>query len=498
VIASSLTREVQVIAPLLVVLAVLPVPAFAVTVTRGDWSLSLDGSETANLAYQLDCMSDSGSRCSRDAFRALWKDQLGWTGADEVALQRWHELHARYARSFRLDEPRGSRPYMSMTSVLDVSGKLRTVFLQAPTRAALDHDLRLLVTPSDADALLGVLDGFAPRFHPWFARSAERHLAEFAARFARLLRERGLMDHVVGAAHLYGVPAGRHAVHVHLIAHPLAKAHTNGEQLEDHAVVECLAGEAPEERIDVVLHEVFHFMYFEASATRDVLEQAFLASPDARALAAYNLLNEVLATVLGNALVPKHLLSAAAYAHLLDQPRALYDDPFIAPVARQVVPLVEQRLQARQPLDAAFAADFVAAARQALGARIDSPIPALRTLAIAWDSDSLQPAAEALIGAVRPSSTMSSSPLSDAASVASFADHARVSGVVLVLAAQVPHLASWRDVLGKEALATLTQRAQHEPTFVQQLARPGGASIWLFVARDVPAMQELVARFANN
>jgi hypothetical protein len=469
----------------------------AIVVAHGDWRVSIDASEPANLGYQLDCLSGAMRQCSRDAFLALWKNRLGWSEEDQKSLERWSAVRAHYDRSFALGDD-FTAPFPETPSLLSLHDKVRIAFLQSADRAALDHDLRLVVSPSDADALLALYDRFAKRFHPWFAGAAKKQLAVFGSRFAGLLRRRSVMDHFNASARLYGVPRGPHAVHVHLIAHPATEGSTNGGQIEDHAVVECLDGEDPRERIDVVLHEIFHFMYRLATQTHAAVERAFLDSTDPRALAVYGIVDEALATVLGNALVTKLLVSLDEYRTRIANPLNLYADAFIGPVAKQLLPIVERRLSTGKPLDAAFVAEAVTAAREALGTRIDSPLLALRTMAIAWDGDPLRPAGVVLVRAIRPRVSLDGSPLADDKTIADFGDHARLSGAVLVLKSQLAHLTAWSSVLGKDAQTILADRARRTPAFVQPFARPGGATIWVFVAEDTTSLETLVADFAKD
>ena len=48
--------------------------------------LHVDLKERVNAVYHLACLAGTIS-CTRDAFERFWKDRLGWTDADEAALE---------------------------------------------------------------------------------------------------------------------------------------------------------------------------------------------------------------------------------------------------------------------------------------------------------------------------------------------------------------------------------------------------------------------------
>src|SRR5690606_28573909 len=93
-------------------------------------------------------------------------------------------------------------------------------------------------------------------------------------------------------ASFYGVDTANAMVVLHLIARPAHESSTKGRQIERHAFVEVVQGDAPEKRIDVIMHELAHW-FFRMSPIRPT--DVFFADTDVRTLPAGSIFDEAVA-----------------------------------------------------------------------------------------------------------------------------------------------------------------------------------------------------------
>ena len=454
-------------------------------------SLQVSFSETSNLAYQLDCLSRVSNRCARAPFRAAWK-QLGWTAADDDALRQWKAISDRYDASVTL-EPRPNAPFPFDGRSVHWSEKLRIAETSAGDPAGLARNLGLVVSDDDAQALLAIYGRFAPRFHRWWRAGPARSLAAFASATHRLIATAQLERFDDQVARLYGAPPDEQ-FRIHLVAVPSGRFETHGEQFESHATVEVRPREAPKERVDVVLHETFHVLFRRAAATRQRLEARFAASKDPDALAAWDLLDEALATAIGNGLVAERVHSDQL-AHRLATAEGLYDDPFIDAMAKALIPGLRQRLAEGGTLDERFFDQYLALAHRTLGERLRSPGVILKASAIVCSDDALEPVADSLIDGIKPRSIFFSSPLDAPQTRERLERFPKLPGAVLVTTGALDQLAGWDGVLGATALAKLRARAKQQSSFVERVQCGSGAPVWIFVAPDSGGLAALVKRF---
>lgn len=459
------------------------------SVTGQALTVDLDAAPVPNLTYQLDCLAKL-MPCSTDAYRALWKT-LGWSDDDEQALQRWAELHQRYGGSIRLrDERRGELGYPLDPRGPNVAARLRHAGLIATDLTSFRANLGLLVTPGDADAATRVLERFWPRFEKWWKRKALKQLAPFLQATAALLTRHEVLGLIERAAVFYeaDLPPG-FQLPLHLMLRPGGEGATHGQQLEHHALVEVREGEPPEERIDVVAHELFHYLLASRSTTKAAaLVKAFIDAPAPDSLMALGLLNESVATALGNGLVARQVLPPERFAARLQKPNSLYDDAAIDADAKHLLVPLEQLLRDGKTI---AGPEFVAAQVEAARAGGVTPSSWLRTLQLFFDPE-FADVVEPLRRAVLSNSMWSSSPLAHPQSLASFNESPLLSGVVLVSPTRLAHLASWP--LEQKTRDALVAGAARGAPFIYAVKRGPKAWLWVLVAPDAAAMTALVER----
>lgn len=453
-------------------------------------TIDLDAAPMANLTYQLDCMAKL-MPCSTDAYRALWKD-LGWTDEDERALKRWSDVHQRYQGSIRLrDERRSELGYPLDPRGPNLPVRLRHAGLIATDAASFRAYFGLLAMPEDVDAAEQVLQRFWPRFEKWWAAKALKQLTPFVNATADLLTKKAVLVLIEQAAAFYEaeLPRGFH-LPMHLMFRPAKTGASHGQQLEQHSIIEVVDGEAPEDRVDVVAHELFHFFFASRSALKsEALTKQFLDAPSPDSAMAFGLLNEALATALGNGLVAKQVLPAAKYEAQLKKPRALYNDTAIDADAKHLLDTLEQQMKEGKTISSP---EFVNAQIEAASAGGRSPSVYLRRMQLFQE-----PEFSTLTGVVRSAvptnNVWSNSPLTHPQTIANVNESPFLSGVVLVSPAHLAHLASW-PVFEQGTRDALATEAKHGAPFVYAARRGPKAWLWVLVAPDTATMTQLIER----
>jgi hypothetical protein len=471
-------------------LAVLAPPAQAAPVERRQ-EYVFAARPMANLFYQLDCLAGQ-NHCSRTTYQALWQQKLQWEATDDTMVQRWQALRQRYQRQVGL--PSAITVSMGLPlrfEGLDLWKKARIAALQSEQLNDLPTYLGLVMSPGDTAEALAIMGHFWPRFQAWWRSEAvsevESSLNALAAGFHRYR----LPELIRRASDFYQatLPA-QGALHFHLIYRPALGTGSsfNGEQLENHSLIELRAGTPPESSLDVVIHELCHYLYslspLQAHAD---LVKAFADNFQPHAISGYNLLNEALATAWGNLEAGKAILPGPEFDKKLKTPGAFYNDPFIDPVARAIWPLI-QASDAR--LSPAWVSEYLKRVEQALQGQKQHPVALLRTVALAYDP-SVRNVVPLFQQRLRVASVYGTNSLTAESGRQQLAIYPALSGALFVPRNKLAELDSWQELLGSQHVAQIKKQPG---AFVYGIRRNAKAFIFVFVADQEAQFQELFAQ----
>ena len=176
------------------------------------------------------------------------------------------------------------------------------------------------------------------------------------------------------AARFYAAPLAKGTpIDFDLVVLPGKSEWTSGEQMLAHGVIELLADEKPEARMDVVCHELFHFFFnARTPAQQASLAARFTSSSDPLAVIAYFLLDESVATALGNGVV-NHVVNPPDYAKRSKKELGFYGNHAIDATAKGLLARAKEDPTLGPPLDSPeLVSALVAAAHDAVG---DDPRP---------------------------------------------------------------------------------------------------------------------------
>ncbi|MRG95796.1 hypothetical protein [Polyangium spumosum] len=451
-----------------------------------------------NLVYQLDCMAGRHP-CSRAAYEALWQDELGWDDEDRRTLEAFRESRESWSGRIEPSAKAPTAPLPLPHADRTVAARLAIAGLVSRTPDEHVRFLGLVTSPEGALRAQALVDHFRPRFDRYWEREGRAHCEESAERLAALFQREGLTGHVEALAGFYGadLPDGA-PLHFHLMARPAHRSVDAARQIGGHAVIEMPAGEKPEDRAPVVVHEMLHHLHAAAPDERlAALARAFVETNDPLAPASYAVLDEALATALGTARSLARL-DPGALQKKLAAPLGLYAEPTIDRVAKAALPFLEARLAEGQGLhDPGFAAGFLASVREAFPGGMP-PIAHARPL-VAVVAPGFWPAFHALDGAAMASSlggARASDVLRAPETLNLFAARPHWGGAFFLTHAHIHELARFEPHIGAAAVAAITAEARLTRAFVYSTQKSPGVYRFVFVADDLPSMNDLVRALA--
>lgn len=458
----------------------------------------------ANLTYQLDCVSGVRIHCSQKNLSALWEREFRRTARDSAHLADWARIRSRYEAdvSPAADEGAAPLPLAGRYEGVYLAERMRVAGFQATSAADYGERIQLLALADDAARLRGLVDYFLPRFNEWWRRDAAAAGAPFAARMGELLRDPRVAGRIAEFARFYGVEfAPGETIDFTLLYRPsLHDENTNGQQLGARSLVEFVAGEQPEQRVDVVIHELCHYLFSRLPRERlAALEAGFVAraaAGHASAPAAYNLLDESLATTFGNGIVIRAFMTPAAYDSMLAQQGSLYANPLIDGGAKATLRWIEPWLaQGRTIDDPAFAPRYVAALDSAFGARLQAPGAYLNHMVGVLDrfDASVQTVVRRIF---RPSSSYTGeSVCCDAAALSDYRSKPGLNALIVVLPEHLAALAE-QEVISRAQTDEIQTRVRAEGGAVYAFRRSSTAFTYVVAAPSSEHAEALLRQLA--
>lgn len=482
----------RLILPLLLMLSACSPPATAAVAppTRYD----LRALPLGNLFYQLDCLAGQGY-CSEGNYRQLWQS-LGWDDADAGRLQQWQQLKARYSRQVQLARQGDGYALPPRFDGVRLWDKVRQAAFNATDAQSLAVQLAAVMRPQDAEQLASLLLSFDTRFEGWWQAQGRIQAEKGAQAFAQLLQQQRLPQLIEQAGRFYHARLSDQSVLAfNFLARPDAGGdHFNGEQVENQSLIELRETGPATANLDVALHEFCHYLYARGDSTDEkALIGRFARENRSDAIGAYNLLNEVLATAIGNGLAGR-LLDPDRFNKALTTAGGFYDDAAIDPLAKAVYTRVEQALEQNESLyDESFLSAYLALARQTLGERLSQPQLLLRTMALAYEGADLAEVQQTLQRRLRAGAIWGANAL-DANARSLFEGFSALSGVLLLKPEQRQRLQEWESLLGKTAVAEIQQPT---PPFIYGIRRNPASYVFVLVASNPVEFTRLIETLAT-
>ncbi len=307
-----------------------------------------------NLAWQLDTLSGHSNTKAKD-YTDLWRHDLAWSSEDAQQLERWSVLHSRY-RGAKTENRNGKSPYPPnygrfYGTAVSRDAAFRIAALDAPDLATLRSKYEELCGRACAGRFVGILRHFWPRFSDWWQHEGLTTASKLVPQIVSKTSDSDLGNVCQSAIALTNaqVPA-RATVALDLAIHPKKYlTNTTATVLEGHLLIEVVddpkIGAPP---LATAIHEFTHHFYDLAPRPDHVrLIERFLQRPEPYSMAAYSILNEVVAASV-QLLAEKKSRSLEDFNGFASKDDNIYFDPFISKVVRLTSPLIEQRIAASQ------------------------------------------------------------------------------------------------------------------------------------------------------
>jgi hypothetical protein len=182
--------------------------------------LHVDVNERVNAVYHLACLAGTLS-CTANAFERFWKERLGWTDADQAALDLWHRTITEVTR----DAPaRLSAPLLPNTVRFHPTQVARTAVIVAAIETASVDDLRRksggVLNTQAAAGVKRAVDHVERRMRSWF-RATGRRLVEHRVRQVKdAAQRRRFADATTQMALFLGTELSDPNVYLHVIVGP--------------------------------------------------------------------------------------------------------------------------------------------------------------------------------------------------------------------------------------------------------------------------------------
>jgi hypothetical protein len=217
----------------------------------------------------------------------------------------------------------------------------------------------------------------------------------------------------------------------------------------------------------------------------------FVTSPDPLAVVAYFLLDESVATALGNGVV-NHFVNPPDYAKRLKRDMGFYNDHSIDATAKGLLARTQEDPTTGPPLDSAeVVTALIAATRDAVGAD-PPPIQYLHSFSGASEPGWWQVAMKPVTEKAHSNNVYESTPFDASGAVAMITQHPSISAVLLVPRARLSSLAAYGDSVPHAVRSAIAREARTPAGFAYVFRRSHQA--WMFViVADAPEQAKSVA-----
>jgi hypothetical protein len=349
--------------------------------------LHVDLKERVNAVYHLACLAGSIT-CTKDVFERFWNERLGWTEADQAALDSWRQTMMEVTDAATARPP---APLLPNTPRFHPTQAARTAVMVATIESVSARDLRRrshdILNAESAARMKDAVDHFERRIRSWFrsvaTRAVERRVGQVkeSAQRSRFAETTAQMAAFLQAE----LPDSNVYVHAIVGPEPQSKDFT-ATQFGNHFVVEVVDAAIADGIVSVATHELTHYIYDRAPAEKHLaLIEEFVKSGAPSSAGLYTYLNEAVAV--------------AAQGLYADKRGELDDDdsyrhPYIAPLGAATIALVKDAVADKATLFAGFASGYIDAGTAALKEKLVQPqfVLAQVGLLLPDDSDAIRTA----------------------------------------------------------------------------------------------------------
>jgi hypothetical protein len=343
----------------------------------------------ANFAYQLDCVTGLLFSCAgRGDYEKLWREAFKVDPSTSIEVKRWRELRKAHER---LVMPGFTSPEPGWAfSAVSPANRALAAGLGARDLADYQSRLALLMHDSHSVEAAELVATLYKPFARWWSTNAappgNTKAQELIARIAR----KDIREELRTVNALYGDPEGaRRQATVHLMYRPgLINPHsTTGQNIGVESFAEFLPERSVADTVPVIVHEYAHFVFGTTPVTQiRALRNAILKQGGDIGGPAWGLLNEALASAIGNGRTQRMLVSTEAFARYAATEGTFYSNALIDGAGKALLSIIDQMVQEKITIhDAKFAARYVDTLKRVFGSVLNSPAAHLNEMVVAID-----------------------------------------------------------------------------------------------------------------
>lgn len=350
--------------------------------------LHVDLDQRVNAVYHLACLAGTFG-CTTAAFERFWKERLGWTGADQAAVDRWRRTMTAVTNAAPARPP---APLLPNTARFHPTQVARTaVVVAAIETASIDELRRRSGGVLDAEAAADVksaVDHVERRIRSWFRTTGRRLVERRVGQIKDAARRRRFADATARTATFLETELPNPNVYLHVIAGPEPQSTDSAANVfGNHFVVEVVDATTADGIVEGATHELTHYLYDRVPVDKQLaVIETFVTSRAQSAAGLYTYLNEAVAI--------------ASQALLEDESDGTFDDdasyrhPYIAPLGAATVPLMRGAVGRKTTWLQGFASSYIAAGTAALEEKLGQPqfVLAQVGLLLPDDSDAIRTA----------------------------------------------------------------------------------------------------------
>lgn len=465
-------------------------------------ALIFDSTPIANLTFHLDCMAEL-IHCEAKAITPFWKTSE-WSSADDAALKSWEEMRDKYLGfEIRLPEVSPEKQveigFPLRHTGVSFDQKFRIVGFSSNDIEEYHKNLGFLMSPSDADRTTEIVRRFYPRFMKWWKESGFQATSNFIRSSIEIVKKNEIFSLFEKSMFFYRSEISSSSeVLIHYILLPQSSGHSGGEQIENHGVVEFMTTEKPEDRMSVICHEIFHYLYSLASSGRHFdLVSFFLKSKEPHAIPAYNLLNEVFATAFGNGMVDRTIHSPDWFQKKVAKEQSFYKDHAIDGVAKKILPFLDSSLEKGRTLyDGDFLKQYLVAVKEALPVENTAPALVLRTSSSFYE-DFFRKEYREFLRKIHSGSTTDTTNARSDFFPKRILDSKYLSGLIILRPKNVNFLEPWAAFIPKRQLDEIKNLTKQGKPFLYPVPRSQNATIYVVVASTGSQAENLLGKLVE-
>ncbi len=240
---------------------------------------------------------------------------------------------------------------------------------------------------AEAARIVSVL--YAP-FERWWTSNSHAHANASAQEIIARIAKDDIRDELRAVNALYGNPEGalRQAT-VHLMYRPgkVNPQSTTGQNIGVESFAEFLPERSIAHSVPVIVHEYAHFVFGTTPVAQiRTLRNAIIKAGNEIGSPAWGLLNEALASAIGNGRTQRMLISAEAFARYAAREGSFYSNALMDGAGKALLPIIDEMVKENISIhDIRFAKRYIEALAKIFGSVLNSPAAHLNEMVVMID-----------------------------------------------------------------------------------------------------------------